>query len=116
MCFIILIISFDIKWFWWLLDKKSYENISVYNTLYKSPTGRKPLRIRFDKIDGFITSLDGKTKYLMFFDYGLFNKICEKIKYLISTKSSIANSINHNFEGSELIHIILYLLENINFS
>ena len=96
MCFIILIISFDIKWFWWLLDKKSYENISVYNTLYKSLTGRKPLRIGFDKIDGFITSFDGKTKYLMLFDYGLFNKICEKIKYLISTKSGIANSINHN--------------------
>ena len=34
-----------------LLDKKSYENISVYNILYKTPTGPKPLRIRFDKID-----------------------------------------------------------------
>ena len=34
-----------------LFDKKSYENISVYNILYKTPTGPKPLRIRFDKID-----------------------------------------------------------------
>ena len=39
-----------------LLDKKSYENISVYNILYKAPAGPKLLRIRFDKIDGFIIS------------------------------------------------------------
>ena len=33
----------------------------------------------------------------MLFDYGLFNKICDKIKYLKSKKSGITNSINHNF-------------------
>ena len=27
----------------------------------------------------------------------MFNKICDKIKYLISKKSGITNSINHNF-------------------
>ena len=48
------------------------------------------MRIRFDKIDGFIIVLDSKIKHLILFDYGLFNKICDKIKYLI-------NSINHNF-------------------
>ena len=69
-----------------LLDKKLYENISVYNISYKTPTGPKPLRIRFDKIDGFIISLDGKIKHLILFDYKLFNKICDKIKYLISKK------------------------------
>ena len=31
-----------------LLDKKFYENISVYNTSYKTPTGLKPLRIRLN--------------------------------------------------------------------
>ena len=41
--------------------------------------------------------LDGKIKHLILFDYGLFNIICDKIKYLISKKSGIANSINHNF-------------------
>ena len=65
-----------------LLDKKLYENISIYKILYKTPTGPKPLRIRFDKIDGFIVALDGKNKHLILFDYGLFNKICDKIKYL----------------------------------
>ena len=42
-----------------LLDK----NISVYNIPYKPPTGPKPLRIRFYKIDRFIISLNGKTKH-----------------------------------------------------
>ena len=67
-----------------LLDKKLYENISVYNTLHKIPTGPKPLRIRFDKIDGFDIALDGKNKNLILFDYGLLNKISDKIEYLIS--------------------------------
>ena len=43
-----------------LVDNKLYENISVYNISYKTPTGPKPLRIRFNKIDGFIIPLDGK--------------------------------------------------------
>ena len=33
-----------------LLDKKFYENISVYKILYKTPIDPKSLRIRFDKI------------------------------------------------------------------
>ena len=36
--------------------------------------GPKPLRIRFNRIDGFIMILDGKTKYLVLFDYDLFEK------------------------------------------
>ena len=46
-----------------LLDKKLYENISVNNISYETPAGPKPLRIRFDKIDRFIISLDGKNKH-----------------------------------------------------
>ena len=34
-----------------LLDKKIYENISVYDISYKTQTGPKPLRIKFDKIN-----------------------------------------------------------------
>ena len=41
-----------------LIDEKSYENISVYKILYKSLTESKPLRIRFDEIDGFIRVLE----------------------------------------------------------
>ena len=74
-----------------------YENISVYNISYKTPTGPKPLPIRFDKINRFIVSLDRKIKHSILFDYGLFNKTCDKIKYLISKKSSITNVMNHKF-------------------
>ena len=55
------------------------------------------MNIRFDKIDGFIISLDGKIKHLILFDYGLFNKICDKIKNLISKNSDNINNINHSF-------------------
>ena len=51
-----------------LLHKKLYENISVYSISYKTPIVPKPLRVRFDKIDGFIISLDGKVKRLILFD------------------------------------------------
>ena len=38
--------------------------------------------------------LDGKIKHLVLLDYGLFDKICDKIKYLISKKGGIRNSID----------------------
>ena len=50
-----------------LLDKKLCKTTSVYNTLYKTPAGPKPWRIRFDKIDGFNVALDGTNKHLTFF-------------------------------------------------
>ena len=37
-----------------LTDEKSYKNILVYNISYISLIGAKSLRIRFDKVDGFI--------------------------------------------------------------
>ena len=37
-----------------LLNKKIYENFSVYNILYKILMGPKPLTIRFDEVDGFV--------------------------------------------------------------
>ena len=43
-----------------LLDEKLCENVSVYDILYKTSADSKPLRIRFDKIDGLVTVLDGK--------------------------------------------------------
>ena len=51
--------NFDI-----LIDEKSYEKILVYNISYKSLICAKPLRIRFDKVDGFIRAYDG-TRHLV---------------------------------------------------
>ena len=49
----------DIDFYKILLDRKSSENILTYDISYKTFMGSKPLRITFDKIDGFIKSYDG---------------------------------------------------------
>ena len=36
-------------------------------------------------------------RFLVLFGYEWFDKICDDIKYLMSKKSGIAESINHNF-------------------
>ena len=85
--------------------------IFVYNISYKSPTGPKPLCIRFDKIDVFIISPDGKIKHLVLFDYRLLGKICDKIQYL-KVKKVVSQVVTVIYlEGLELIYIILYLLK-----
>ena len=48
---IITIEDFNLNNF--LRDEKPYENVLVYNVSYESLTA-KLLRVRFDKIDGFI--------------------------------------------------------------
>ena len=58
-CFDDVIDGTDINFSNILLNKKVYENTSVYGILYKISAGPKPLRIRFDKIDGLIMPLDG---------------------------------------------------------
>ena len=76
-----------------LLDKNSYKNLLIYNISYKTFMGEKPSRIWFNKIDGFI-KIDNVVRYL-----GLlkFNEVYERIKFLISEKSGITDSINYNF-------------------
>ena len=47
-----------------LIEKKSHENTLIYNIWFKTLTGPKALRIRFDKIYEFIETYNG-TKYYM---------------------------------------------------
>ena len=82
-----------------LLEQKSYEtseNILIYDISYKTSMGAKPFLIRFSKIDGFI-KIHNKVRYLGLFDYSYCDKICDKIKYLITEKSDITDSIYDNF-------------------
>ena len=88
-----------------LLDQKSYENILVYNILYKTLLDAKPLRIRFDKVGGIIKIYNG-IKYLDLSNlynlynevyYRKYNAIFDRINYLISKKSGPTDSVNHNF-------------------
>ena len=71
-----------------LIDEKSWENILVYNISYKRLI--KPLRITFNKIDGFIKVYDG-TKYLVLFGNEKYYYIYNRIRYLISLKSGITD-------------------------
>ena len=48
-----------------------------------------------DKIDGFIWVCGGKFRHLDIFRH--FDKVCGKIKYLISKKYGITDRIIHNF-------------------
>ena len=76
--------------------KKRHENILVYNILCKTSIGLEPVRIKFNKIEGFIKIRD-KIRYLVSFNYSCCDKMCHEIKYLLSEKGSIADSINQNF-------------------
>ena len=78
-----------------LLDEELYENISVYDVSYKTLTVPKPLRITFDKIDGFIRVHGDEFIYLIM-DV---KKVVLQIVLIII------------LERSELIYIILYLLK-----
>ena len=79
-----------------LINSKLYENILTYNISYKTLTGSKPLRIRFDKVSGFIRVYDGN-KYLTFFGTEKYNVIYNRIIYHIGIKSGIKYVISGNY-------------------
>ena len=60
-----------------LIDEKPYENTLVYKILYKSLIDSKPLRIRFDKINGLV-------RVYMCESYDSIKTF--RIRYLISVK------------------------------
>ena len=48
------------------LAEKKFENILAYDVSYKTFMGSKPLRVRFDKIDGFIKIYSGIRNSVLF--------------------------------------------------
>ena len=56
----------------------------------------EPLRIWFEKIDGFVKTYGG-IRYLVLFDSERYNAIYNRIKYLEREKSGIIDRVNHNF-------------------
>ena len=86
-----------------LLNKKSYKthgNIFNYDISYKTYDmtfhSSKPLRIRFDEIDGFIKIFDD-IRYLVLLSYEIYGTIYNRITYRLSEKSGITDSNNRNF-------------------
>ena len=78
------------------LHKKSSENILVDDISYKTLIGAKPLYIRFDKVDGFIRAYDG-TRYLVLFGPEKYDAFYNRIRHLLSQKSSITYVFSHNY-------------------
>ena len=71
-----------------LIDEKSHENVLIYDISYETLIGAKLLRIRFNKIDGFVRVYDG-TRYFTLFGSEKYDTIYNRIRYLIEVKSDI---------------------------
>ena len=93
--------------FWWhfswyfdndntLIDEKLFENSLVYNISFKTLIRSKPLRIRFDKIDGFVRAYDG-ARYFVLFGAEKYHSIYNMTRYLKGVKSDIIYVIPHNY-------------------
>ena len=71
-----------------LLVKKLFENILIYDTVYKTSYGVKALHIIFDKIDGYIKKYN-KNKYLaLFHSNETYERMLNKITCLIMLESN----------------------------
>ena len=104
-----------------LIDEKSHENILIYDISYKTLINPKPLRSRFDKIDGFIRIYDG-TRYITFFGSEKYDAIYNRIS--IRLKCGVTDIFSHYFTNikvdpyesffSDFDTIVSkYILENI---
>ena len=91
-----------------LLEKKSFENILIYDISYKAFMGVKPLSIRFDEVYGVIKIYDG-TRYLQLFGSWFYRRIDDRMNYLIVKKVIINMVLIIILEEPEFNHIILYI-------
>ena len=80
----------------------------IYDISYKTLIGLKPLRITFDKTDGFIRIYDG-IRYLVLLGSQKYDAIYNKIVYFISLKAVSYMFFLTITQKSELILMILYL-------
>ena len=62
----------------------------IFDILYKTLIDSKPLRVRLDKIDGFIRIYD-ETKYLTLFGSKKYDAIYNRNRSLIGIKSGITD-------------------------
>ena len=78
-----------------------FQNILIYGISNKTLIGEKPLRIEFDKIDGFIRIYDG-SRYLTLLASESYDGIYNRIRYLISIKSSITYIFSDSFAETKV--------------
>ena len=93
----------------------------IYNILYKTMIGARPLRVIFDKVDGFIRNYDG-TKYLVLFDHERCNAIYDRIWYIVGLESGcpytcakIKINSNDDFPLEETLnlHNVVILIKSV---
>ena len=74
-----------------LLDKKSYVNILIYDTSYKTPYGKKPFHVVFNKAEGYIRK-NNSTKYLAFVHSDeKYERMFDRIRYFTMLKGIISD-------------------------
>ena len=84
----------------------------VYSIFCKTLIGTKPLRIKFDKVNGIIRVYDWK-RYSLLFGPEKYDAIYNKIRYLIVQKSCITYVISHNFAIIKVDSFDCFSLEKI---
>ena len=89
---------------------KSHENILIYNISYKTLTGSKSLRIRFDKIDGIKRSYDGTR--LTLFGTKEYDAIYNRIRYYFAKiKADSYESLL--IEKTLFLHNVIILINSV---
>ena len=89
-----------------LLDEKPYQNILIYDILYKTLFGRKPLYIGFNEVYGLFRVHDGNIQ-LVLFDPEKYDAIYNRIRHLINLKMVLNMLFLIILQKSKLIHMIL---------
>ena len=74
----------------------------IYGISYKTLIDPKPLRIRFDKIDGFIRIYDGTRCLTLFGSEKKNDALYNRVRYLMSLKNSITYIYIHTFAKTKV--------------
>ena len=95
-----------------ILKDKSHQNIFVYDILYKTLFGSKPLQISFDEVDGFIRVYDGIVYLALFVPENMMSFAIE-LDILFAKKVILHMFFLIIMQKSKLILMILYLWKNV---
>ena len=88
------IVRFIVLSFYNIIRVSDIDFILIYDNSYKILMGAISLCTWFNE---FIKIFD-KIRYLVLFGHSWFDKICNRIKYLMSEKNGTTDGINHNFK------------------
>ena len=86
------------------MEEEPYENILIFHAVYKPPYGVKPFI--FDEVDGYIRNND-RAKYLeLFLSNQKFERMFDRIRYLIMLISDISYVYLYKYESDDDIPLV----------